>query len=346
MRALASRFVRIVFGLIIAGIFLVLTLRHVDLHRLITSISQIGIGSLTFALIFLAMAYGVRIIRWWCMVRACNESAPLSACAWPLLVGFGLNGVLPFRIGDAVRVLGFRDKLKTPIAQLVGTLFLERLLDLTVLLCFLLVRLGSSKLSEISAPSLRLAIFAAAGGILAWVFLIIWSAPLESVLLRICRQNVLVARGWSDKATQLVTLFFSSISTLRHPARVVQLFALSFLIWGCEGAIFSTVTNGIVHHGAGLAPWFALATGTLATLIPGPPGYIGTFEFFTVAGLMSYGVSRAQGAAIALVVHAILWLPPTVVGVCYLLVWKLTKGKTGFLPTSVGLRPIDGPDAG
>jgi uncharacterized membrane protein YbhN (UPF0104 family) len=65
---------------------------------------------------------------------------------------------------------------------------------------------------------------------------------------------------------------------------------------------------------APFGPWFATATGTLATLLPSSPGYVGTFDYFAMLGLTAYGASRSVAAAFALLVHLVLWVPVTVIG--------------------------------
>ena len=66
------------------------------------------------------------------------------------------------------------------------------------------------------------------------------------------------------------------------------------------------------------SPWFAAATGTLATLSPSSPGYIGTFDYFAILGITAFGAHRAAATAFAVVVHAMLWLPVTIVGAAFL----------------------------
>ncbi|HSC81948.1 MAG TPA: lysylphosphatidylglycerol synthase domain-containing protein, partial [Chitinolyticbacter sp.] len=62
-----------------------------------------------------------------------------------------------------------------------------------------------------------------------------------------------------------------------------------------------------------------LPVGTLATLIPSTPGYVGTFDYFTVRAMTALGNGQVVATAYALLVHALLWLPPTLAGGAYLL---------------------------
>ena len=86
--------------------------------------------------------------------------------------------------------------------------------------------------------------------------------------------------------------------------------------------MFVTVATALHTGAAPPGPWLSLAAGTLATLLPGAPGYIGTFDYFAARGLVAYGVSLETAAAFALTVHAILWVPLTALGALYLLMLR------------------------
>jgi len=92
------------------------------------------------------------------------------------------------------------------------------------------------------------------------------------------------------------------------------------VVWSCEGGVFAAIAAGLGYEGRGVGPWLALATGSLATMIPSSPGYVGTFDFFTVSGFTVYGTGKASAVALTLVIHLVLWLPITAAGLGYLLV--------------------------
>jgi hypothetical protein len=84
--------------------------------------------------------------------------------------------------------------------------------------------------------------------------------------------------------------------------------------------MYACVAWSLHVGGSVVAPWFAAATGTLATLIPSSPGYVGTFDYFAILGLTAFGAHRIAATAFAMVVHLMLWLPVTVVGAAFLVV--------------------------
>jgi hypothetical protein len=96
------------------------------------------------------------------------------------------------------------------------------------------------------------------------------------------------------------------------------LLGLSVLTWTFEGAVFATVAAAVNAVTSPVGPWFSLATGTLATLIPSSPGYVGTFDYFAAQGLAAYGAAPDISVAFALTVHTLLWAPLTAAGLVYL----------------------------
>jgi uncharacterized membrane protein YbhN (UPF0104 family) len=104
---------------------------------------------------------------------------------------------------------------------------------------------------------------------------------------------------------------------LRKPHLTPGLIVLSAFVWMFEGAVFASIAYQLNPESARMAPWFALATGTLSTLLPISPGYVGTFHYFAMLGLAAYGADPERAAAFAVAVHAILWIPLTLIGVSY-----------------------------
>lgn len=146
MKAISRRRIRSAVGLGITLLFVYLLLKHVELDQLAAAATRIHPSALIVCLGFLVFEYGLRIWRWWLMLRACAPAITVRACISPLLVSVAVNNVLPLRAGDAFSVIGFTEQLKTSPVQLLGSLIIERLLDVTILLLFLLG--GFATLSE------------------------------------------------------------------------------------------------------------------------------------------------------------------------------------------------------
>jgi glycosyltransferase 2 family protein len=315
----SRRWWRPLLGLAISGFFLFLLSRQVDLAQLGTALSQISPGSLAVAVGFLAVGYTIRIIRWWWMLRALDPQLRLGGCAWPFLVSIAANNLLPFRAGDALRVVGFRQQLRAPPMRLLGTLVIERLLDLQILLALFFLGLAGVPEGGVPDTLIHAATWIAAAGLVAVLGVLLFSRPIEAVVHWLATRPYLAAREWSDLIKRHSGHFFDALSILRSSALTLQLIALTCLAWLAEGAVFVTIAHAFGAESSPAAPWFALATGTLSTLLPSSPGYVGTFDYFAMLGFAAYGTERESAAAIAVAIHLVLWLPLTALGIAYLL---------------------------
>lgn len=313
-----KRWLRPLAGLLVAAVFVYLTFGQLHWNEIEAVLESASMPPLLFALAALTAGFFVRILRWWWMLRALEPELRLHQCARPFLVSIAVNNTMPLRAGDLVRAFGFTHALRSPPMRVIGTLVVERVLDMFVLLAFFFV--GLLGVAAGAFPQAFVTTGAVLGTLCLAGILVLILVPdrLERSFLGLLQTRPLAKQPWKDRATALVEEFFAGLSLLRSPVRALQLLALSLVAWTLEGTMFAAVAWSLQTDASPLGPWFALSTGTLATLLPSSPGYVGTFDYFAMLGLVGYGASRTAAAAFALLVHLILWLPVTLVGAAYL----------------------------
>jgi uncharacterized protein (TIRG00374 family) len=314
-----SRWGRAVAGLLVAALFLSLLARRVDWLEVRQVLAGVEWVPLALGLVALAADMGARITRWWLMLRVAQPDLPLASCIRPYLGSLALNNTVPLRAGDVVRIFGFRRTLRAPTAHVVGTVVLERMLDLLVLLAILFAGvLGTSGIFP--RPFV---LVAGVAGVVA-VALLLAMTLLPGQITRLIQRVVaglFSRRSWAPKASRAVAQMTESLALLRSPKRAFGLLGVSCLAWALEGAVFASVARSLHIQVPWPAPWLSLSAATLATLLPSSPGYVGTFDYFGTLGLTAYGAPQAAAAAFALLVHLVLWLPITAVGMIAL-VWS------------------------
>ena len=317
-----ARFLKTAVGLAAAAAFGWLLWRGVDAGELGRVLSRLSISSLALALCFVSAAYALRVVRWWRMLRVLEPGLPFSACVRPFLASVAFNNVLPLRAGDALRCVGFRRQLRSPAARVLGTLVVERALDMAVLsgIFFLgLLGLPAGAFPRGFVVAAAWLAGAAAAALLAAAFApsvlrdvrVRWNAPGHGG--PVARRTAMV-----DAAFRHVAHFIDAMAIARSPSQMLSLCAFSVACWGCEGMAFVVIAAdlGALSHPVG--PWLSLAAGSLATAIPGAPGYLGTFHYFATQGLLASGAPTEAAAALALTVHALMWILLTVAGLtCY-----------------------------
>ncbi|MBW3629615.1 MAG: flippase-like domain-containing protein [Gemmatimonadetes bacterium] len=313
-----NRWLRPAVGLVVAGAFVYLAFGKLDWSSIQATLRSARPFPLLVGLAALAAGFGVRIVRWWWMLRALEPSLPLQSCARPFLLSLAVNNTVPLRAGDLVRAFGFGDTLRSPPMRVLATLVVERMLDAFVLLALFFVGLLGVAAGALPVAFVTTGVVLGVACLAGILVLILAPYQLQRVAMRLLRVPILARHPSVGRVGVFVEQFFGGLSILESPVRAVQLLGLSLLAWLLEGAMFAAVAWSLAIDGSPMAPWFALATGTLATLLPSSPGYVGTFDYFAMLGLTAYGASRLGAAAFALLVHLMLWLPVTLVGAVYL----------------------------
>jgi glycosyltransferase 2 family protein len=314
----SGRWGRVLVGLVVAAAFVSLLAGRVDRVEVERVLAGADWRLLALALLVLTADMGARITRWWLMLRSLEPALPLSACIRPFLSSLAINNTVPLRAGDVVRVFGFRRTLRAPTAHVVGTLLLERLLDLMMLLAILFACLLGTA-GVLPRPFLVGAGLAGVAALTALGILTFFpaavTAALQGLVARLFR-----GRKWASTASRSVGQLTASVGLLRNPAQAARLLGLTLAAWLLEGAVFACVMWALGINVGLAAAGLSLGAGTLATLIPSSPGYVGTFDYFAALGLTAYGATVVAATAFALLVHLVLWVPVTIVGLALLLV--------------------------
>ena len=315
------RFLKAAAGLAAAAAFGWLLWRGVDAVELGRALSRLSVPSLALALCFVSAACALRIVRWWRMLRVLEPALPFGACVRPFLASIAFNNLLPLRAGDALRCVGFRRQLRSPATRVLGTLLVERALDVAVLSGILFLGLLGLPAGVFPRGFVVAAAWIAAAA--ATALLVATSAPSVFHGVRI-RRNAPGGRpasrlaAMTDAVFRHAAHFVAAMGVMRSLPRMVSFCALSTACWSCEGMAFVVLAAGLDTGAGPFGPWMSLAAGSLATAIPGAPGHIGTFHYFAAQGLAAYGAAPDVAAALALGVHALLWLPLTAAGLaCY-----------------------------
>jgi uncharacterized protein (TIRG00374 family) len=313
----ARKLLRLGLGVLMAALFAWLTVRHLDLQRIGTALREAQPAGWLAAVALLCLGYLFRILRWHTMLRRENPGLRWHDCAGPLLAGFAANNVLPFRAGDLLRGLAFNARLGTSAGGALATLFVERLLDLSMMLVLLGAALwvfgfDAARVLGVGGPLLLLL----ATAVLAVLLFPCLLQPLAALLGRLAVRLPAAARVQAGLGQAMGTL-----TQLSGGSTMLRLLGWSALAWLAEGGVYALVAQAMVTSSTALSvpagSWLALPVGTLATLIPSTPGYVGTYDYFTAQAMVLAGNEGTAAAAFAFLIHLVLWLPPTLAGGLY-----------------------------
>ncbi|WP_203228090.1 lysylphosphatidylglycerol synthase transmembrane domain-containing protein [Roseovarius dicentrarchi] len=318
---------RLGLGIAVAGFFVWLIARSVDMAELGAALAEANSGWIALAIVFFLLGYACRITRWRIMLRRSNPEIGWITCAIPFMGSIAANNVLPFRAGDALRALAFSGWMGVPTASVIATLLVERLLDLLSLLIALGLVLVIFDLGS-SAPAALVGISGTGliGVGLAVMALLLFPQIMEPLVRLLIRMvNRVVSANAGVRLSGISDKVFDTLRHLSQGPRMALLVLWSAAVWGLEGAVFWAAAHAVPSLETPVAGWLALPVGTLATLLPSTPGYIGTFDFFVIKAMEVMGNPAVAAAAFAVLVHFILWLPATLIGGACMAYWGLRR---------------------
>ncbi|MCU0499931.1 MAG: flippase-like domain-containing protein [Anaerolineae bacterium] len=323
----------IVLGIIVSGASIVLIVSQInDLSLLVTAMQTAltGRGLLIFLITSLLTGVGLfmRSIRW----RVLLSGGLTRWRAFHILnVAYLINGLLPFRIGEMARAwLASRGEQAVPIFQSAGTIVLERILDLLMVVLFIAVGLaaaGEAVPSQLRATGAFMGA-AALVGFFTLIFLAgrraLAQTILEWVLKRFPPLQRLNLTGWLNQ-------FLDGLKPLTHLVSLLKVLGWTAISWA-----FSFVSGYLLMlifypQGDAITTLLFIASASFAVALPATAANLGTYELSILLVMVAMGYARtddpstmATATAFAITVHFMNLLVNAILGI----VGFVTEGIT------------------
>lgn len=314
---------RLILSFLLTALFLWLVVRNLSFEDFFRALKEAEIIWIAAALLSFFIGYACRIARWRLMLSKSNSNLLWITCVGPMFASVAANNVLPLRAGDVLRAFGFNKRLGISASTSVTTLFIERGLDLLVIICTLGVLLW---LFDLKASSL-IGLGGLTVSLIAATILVILMFPNVRAPLILCVEY-LVRRVMPNAAVKVSNQIRQANELLQHLSsrgQMARLIGWSLVAWMAEGCVFWFSALALPSISQPFAAWLALVVGTLSTVVPSTPGFIGTFDYFVAQAMILLGNSLPASSAYVFLVHALLWLPPTVVGGIYFFLYPVDR---------------------
>ena len=128
-----KRALHLLVSLLIAGLFIWLAFRSVDLQELGRQIQSISFGWILPFTLTLLFSHYLRAERWRLLLKQEEQSARRPILFAGVMTGYFVNNFVP-RLGEVTRPLYVAKKENLPSGTLFGTIILERLIDMASML--------------------------------------------------------------------------------------------------------------------------------------------------------------------------------------------------------------------
>ena len=302
--------------------FSYLAVRNVDIGELGGSLRESNYWFLLPAFGLLVIAFFLRVLRWRCLFAPGTRPGWLPATE-ALLLGQFLNSVLPFRAGDAARIVALRSFGGPSRVETAGTVVIERVFDVLALLLLLFALLPVvPEVTWLRAAGVLVIVLTLALAV-AVVVLRVYGERAIAFCLRPLARLPFLSEARVEAAIGNLT---AGVIAIRSGRIGLIAFLWTLVSWLALGASFWVLMLGFDFELSPVASLLVIIATGLSHLLPSAPAAVGVFEAAAIVALGAYGIPQTQALSYALVVHALNVVPFLLAG---LLVVNLRRDVLG-----------------
>jgi uncharacterized protein (TIRG00374 family) len=206
---------------------------------------------------------------------------------------------------------------RIPAGRALATVFVDRSFDVLALILFLTVSLpfvsNAEWLRRIAIGGLVLLVLLGLVLVVARMYTHRWTRERRrhrGLLRRVARDTI---EGLADPIGRL---------------RAAALVGVSLVTWTMWALSAWSVGRAVDLQMSFVEALFVTAVINLGVAIPSSPGFVGTYQWLAVSALALFGVGTESALAFAILMHAIWYVPTTLVGSVLLVRRSLRRGRS------------------
>ncbi len=327
MKARALSLLKYLFFLGIGGLFLYFVFRDQDIDKMIDDLRNAKYEYLIFSMIFGYAAYVFRGLRWLLLLKTMNYKTSANIATQAVASGYLANALFP-RAGEIVRCTSLYKVTGIPVNKLFGTILLERVVDLA-LLVFCITLSFVLKFSELSSFFASLSNEAEPGQnslipFIVFAVLFMFGGVLYLYRDRLKNSKIYLKALalWEGVKEGFKTAFFMKEKSL--------FILYSFLIWlmyllMTYICFFSVPETSDLTLVDGL---YIMVIGGLGMIVP-VQGGLGPYHAAVTLGVVSIGLTESAGITLAVLIHTAQSIMIIITGIIAAIVLSFAKRKAG-----------------
>ena len=293
-----------------------------DLGKVVEIVTSVDLLIILLGFLVYFFSIYFRTIRWNSIFQN-KIKIKLTSLSRIVISGYMFNNLLPARLGELARIYHFNLVKKIDKSYLFGTILAERITDVIALFIFigvgiffvpkdLLINLSDELGVNINLIYLFLILI----GLSIVFFVLMQFKKYRKIITTFIPKFNFI----NNKILNIVDSFFKGLFNLEKN-KIIYIIFLALIIWIIEFSMFYIVETQIELNldSTFLAIVFFGVFANLSGIVPSTSGGWGPFELIGTIVLISFGADRESAAAFTIIVHLILWLPISIIGlICFL----------------------------
>jgi uncharacterized protein (TIRG00374 family) len=316
--------VQAVASLVLAAALLAFFLSRVPISEIGARIAAASPSWLSAAVVLSLCTFVARALRWTWILRPVGRVRFLPALR-ATSVGFAANTVLPARAGEVLRPAILSREAGLPFSALLASILFERILDALAQLFFLAIALmGTPPAGAMASPRVRWvagAIAVTAVGIA--LFAVVWRRTTERLVDRLLG---FLPERLRPRARGIAHTFLDGFASLRTPRLLVLVAGGSIAMWLIINVQIWCVMRAFQLDLPLSAAFIVTTAAVLGLAVPTPGGVGGYHAAVQFALTDVFRVPVATATGVALIAHAVSFVPISLIGFAWLAIKPVRKG--------------------
>jgi len=306
-------------GVAVSALLLFLAARNVQFGEVLPLLRRANFFYLALAGSCAVLAIWLRAGRWRYLIPD-SDRIKTGSLFTATMIGFMGNNLLPLRIGDLARAYIAARKTNTTASAMLATVVVERLLDVFAILAMLSVIFFHMPLPRWIGNGFLIML---ALGAVAWVALLSMNRLSDVIGGWISRW---IPERHQGRLREFIEAFFAGLAAMRNKRNLAIATLLSIPIWTAYALGTYAALKACAIDVPFSASWVVLAFVGIGVSLPSAPGFVGTFQFFTVAALALFSVDQQSAFGFSLLHHLSQYIPVTLFGWILLIKEQMSLG--------------------
>lgn len=294
MKSKVSQFLFILIAILLAGIFIWLTLKQTDFKVLKEAAGRANYIWFLISMVLSIVSYWLRAARWKLLIEPLGYTVSTKSAFWAVSLGYFTNLTIP-RSGEIARATSLYKMEKVPADKSIGTIVLERVVDLIFLGIFFLLTFLFNAETLFSFFSFTdqssFGSYGIALGVLVLIFLVFFAFRTSLKGFSLFQKIEIFLKG-----------MWVGFKSILHLKKRWEFIAYSFGIWICYFFMTYLVIFAfpeISHFGLGEG-FFLIVAGALGMILPavGGLGYPYVMSIAFAAIYLTQGQTAEEGKTV------------------------------------------------
>lgn len=278
----SNRWVHVIFGLAVSGFCLWFATRELladpeAFSKAGNAFADANYWTLLPIMVATGVFYWLKALRWRLLLAPIGQFKTGRDLFPFVMMGFGLNNVLPVHMGEVVRVLLFAKHARLKVSAVASSVVLERIFDSISVLTLLSVGLvfvdGLNPTVQTNTSIVAMCVGFLVLTLLTYVFCFhLCIRVIDSVL------SPLLPRHWLEKLKHLLEAGVSGLAAIKQPRLLAGIVCISLCSWMINGFVIHLALLSFGLPNSLLISCIVLGLTAIGAAVPSAPGYVGVIQ--------------------------------------------------------------------